>query len=147
MNAHIATPLFAPLPHKAFQVLDDKQLEALRKKLAQEEEESEEEKEKAIRCKGCGCKITTAEKRIEMNGRHKHIFNNPAGYVFEIGCFSSAEGCANQGMPTMEFTWFPGFAWRFALCGNCHMHLGWLYQSGGGNSFYGLVLDNLVEDL
>ena len=49
------------------------------------------------------------------------------------------------GQPTTEFTWVPGFAWRHALCANCGHHLGWRCQNSDGNSFFGLVLNRLVE--
>jgi len=57
---------------------------------------------------------------------------------------SSANGCVNYGTPTLEHTWFQSYSWRYALCSNCHTHLGWFYQSGN-DSFYGLILENLEE--
>ena len=98
-----------------------------------------------LRCTRCGHNIARTADRTSVNGRFAHVFNNPAGYVFEIGCFALAEGCVNEGRPTMEFTWFAGFSWRFALCGSCRSHLGWCYQSMNGGSFYGLILANLSE--
>ncbi|GBC59993.1 hypothetical protein DENIS_0935 [Desulfonema ishimotonii] len=136
---------FRFFPFRAFQVSDEKKLTSLKKKAAKKEED-EPEKEKAIRCGQCGSRITTAGDRMDMNGQHRHVFNNPAGYIFEIGCFGRAEGCASRGTPTMEFTWFAGFAWRFAMCGKCNAHLGWHYISSGGSSFYGLILDHLIEE-
>lgn len=99
-----------------------------------------------IRCRNCRHRITTADHRKIMNGSHRHIFNNPAGIIFEIGLFDSAEGCAALGRPSMEFTWFSGYAWRFALCGNCGIHLGWLYTGAEGGGFFGLILEMIVED-
>ncbi len=98
-----------------------------------------------IRCRNCRHRITTADHRKIMNGSHRHIFNNPAGIIFEIGLFDVAEGCAALGRPSMEFTWFSGYAWRFALCGNCGIHLGWLY-TGAEGGFFGLILEMIVED-
>ena len=141
MSFSVAFPGFRWVP---FQIPEGKTL-----KLSETEEKArtDEENEKAIRCANCGFGITTAKERIEMDGRHSHVFNNPSGYLFEIGCFASAPGCVNRGEPIMEFTWFAGFAWRFALCGGCSAHLGWLYQSGSGRSFYGLILAHIVEDV
>jgi len=119
------------------------------KKRAFEADSDDDEKGGGIRCAGCRHRITRSSERTVVNGSHQHVFNNPEGYLFEIGCFRSAEGCVNQGMPTLEFTWFAGYAWRYALCGNCHEHLGWFYQSvggGTGSGFYGLILAQLVED-
>lgn len=97
-----------------------------------------------IVCRACGFPITQASSKIEMNGKHKHTFSNPRGYVFQIGCFASARGIMNQGEPTTEFTWFSGFAWKFSLCFQCFTHLGWFFQSSD-RGFYGLILDNIIE--
>ncbi|MFP4350615.1 MAG: cereblon family protein [Desulfococcaceae bacterium] len=133
-------------PLKAFQVVDDKKLETLDKIEEEEKTSDEDEDGKAIRCRSCGHKVTDTRYRFEMHGRHCHVFNNPAGFVFEIGCFSAAEGCANAGQPTLEFTWFTGYTWRYALCAGCHAHLGWQYQATSGGGFYGLILANLIEE-
>ncbi len=106
---------------------------------------AEEKDERVILCRNCRKKITSHRYIIEMDGRHQHTFANPEGVMFTIGCFSDAEGCVNRGTPTLEFTWFTGFSWRFSLCANCFMHLGWFYRSRTGNAFYGLILSHLLE--
>lgn len=108
------------------------------------DDESREE-ENYLLCAVCRRAITRVEARTAMNGKHAHVFFNPQGIVFEIGCFSSAFGCAHVGQATLEFTWFPGYAWRIAICAGCSAHLGWHYQGGSGQGFYGLILANLVE--
>ena len=102
------------------------------------------EEEDYLLCAVCRRAITRLEARIVMNGKHTHVFFNPQGIVFEIGCFATAFGCAHVGQATTEFTWFPGYAWRIAICAGCSAHLGWHYQGEGGQ-FYGLILANLVE--
>ena len=115
-------------------------------KISEESETDDEEKDReTIRCRFCAHTVTRPSHRIEINGRHHHTFNNPSGHLFDIGCFSMAEGCVAKGQPTLEFTWFTGCSWRFALCANCHAHLGWLYQSMSERSFYGLILNHLSE--
>jgi hypothetical protein len=140
-----ALPLFkessSPPTHYFFQKLPDTQLEILLKDLEQTDDEDDKHK---ILCRTCRYQITTREKKRAVNGQHQHIFNNPAGIFYEIGCFSAANGCVNHGTPTIEHTWFTGFAWRYALCTNCLTHLGWFFQSGD-DSFYGLILKNLEE--
>ena len=131
-------------PLQTFQKLTGPQIEGLRKKLARQEKKEEEEEERLLLCKNCKNKITSLNNSIEVRGQYKHTFSNPHGFIFEIVCFSLADGCVNQGMLTMEFTWFKGFGWRFALCSNCRIHLGWLYQSGRKKSFYGLISDSLI---
>lgn len=133
-------------PIHAFKI-DEKKLADLQRKIGEKTEADDEDRQgRTIRCVNCGHKVTRNSYRIEMNGRHRHVFNNPAGYLFEIGCFGAAEGCSNQGTPTLEFTWFSGYSWRYALCAKCGFHLGWLYQSSGGGAFYGLILSHLAEE-
>lgn len=121
----------------------EEEIEDVCSKISQETE-TENEKE-SILCKNCRNEITTMEYGITVNGQHAHIFKNPAGITFHIGCFSSAWGCFVYGVPTYDVTWFKGFSWCVALCAHCFFHLGWHYQSGG-ESFFGLILANLVKD-
>jgi hypothetical protein len=97
-----------------------------------------------ILCRACGSRITSVAAMIAVSGSHRHRFTNPAGVTYQIGCFSAAEGCLVYGEPTQEHTWFKGYDWSFAFCQRCHHHLGWHYQSSGV-SFFGLILDNLIE--
>ncbi len=99
-----------------------------------------------ILCRRCKNEITTAEHMIAVNGRHQHSFTNPAFITFQIGCFSSASGCHIHGIPTYEFTWFPGYAWAIAVCSKCLLHLGWYYQSEEA-TFFGLIMDNLLRKI
>jgi hypothetical protein len=158
--AHLPLDLFEPLslfpfaplcrsaviPFSAFQVVSEKELIDLQKRA--EKELSEEEKpERVILCRNCRHQITSHKDIIDVNGHHRHVFNNPEGILFEIGCFSAADGCINHGTPTLEFTWFPGFSWRFSVCANCMMHLGWQYQLKCKEKFWGLILTHLVEGI
>lgn len=34
-----------------------------------------------------------------------------------------------SGSWSAEFSWFPGYSWRFVHCALCHNHLGWKYYS------------------
>ncbi|MBI4517419.1 MAG: hypothetical protein HY699_16570 [Deltaproteobacteria bacterium] len=100
----------------------------------------------AIVCAACRHPITSERARICVNRAHLHRCVNPAGYVFEIGCFGSAAGCKTWGAPSPEHTWFPGFAWDYALCGDCRGHLGWRFSGAAGAAFFGLVLNRLVSE-
>lgn len=102
------------------------------------------EEEHFIYCRTCGSVITTPESIIAVDNHHVHSFSNPAGIVYEIGCFSSAEGCGIHGDPTAEHTWFEGFSWSFSICLSCLSHLGWFYQNET-ESFFGLILDRLTD--
>ena len=138
---------FKPVRIEALK-LDEKRLKTIKGLPARETDDTSGDRDgRWLRCAHCGSRIAKTADRMSVNGRFAHVFNNPAGYVFEIGCFAMAEGCVNEGHPTMEFSWFVGFSWRFAVCGACRSHLGWFYQSMKGASFYGLILANLSESL
>jgi len=100
--------------------------------------QEEEQPEKALFCSACGHLITYENQAVEMNGSHHHTFFNPAGIVYEIRCFSSAQGCLVYGESSSEFTWFAGYSWCLALCAGCHSHMGWSFSSGEAG-FYGLI--------
>ena len=112
--------------------------------LGKVEEKEETGLNDAIYCKVCGRVVTGREQKIAVHGSHAHTFFNPAGIVFELGCFSVAPGCHSAGEATSEFTWFAGYVWRFALCRQCNSHLGWFFE-GVTSSFFGLILANLKE--
>ncbi|MDQ2696585.1 MAG: cereblon family protein [Pseudomonadota bacterium] len=95
-------------------------------------------------CAACGLAVTGVDNRIHRDGAHEHRFANPLGLEFRIGCFDAAPGCALIGQATGEHTWFAGFAWRIGLCRRCGTHLGWGYR-GGGEGFFGLILDRLRQ--
>jgi hypothetical protein len=132
------------ITRKILRKLDEKEFEELSEELKQKVFVNEKEKN-PIRCRICKNKITTVEHMIEMGGKHQHTFKNPSGLVFEIGLFSAASGCITLGTPTLDFTWFSGYAWNLALCSQCFGHLGWFYQSVD-SSFFGLILENLIEE-
>jgi hypothetical protein len=113
-----------------------------RVKALEEGEEELREEEPAIFCRACSHTITTGDQRIEVAGSHRHTFFNPAGIVYELGCFARAPGCSLAGEACAEFSWFAGYLWRIALCGQCGIHLGWRFQSVE-TSFYGLILSHL----
>jgi hypothetical protein len=112
--------------------------------LLSREETEEDGPRNSLLCKACGNEITASEFGIHRHGRFEHTFENPAGYSYRLGCFSAAWNCLLHGAPTHAHTWFPGFRWRFCACGRCGLHLGWHYDSGA-ESFFGLILDNLVR--
>lgn len=100
------------------------------------------EPETPLCCARCGHPVTRERHRMAVHGRHAHTRVNPFGFVFHFGCFAQADGCAVEGPPTAEETWFPGFRWQVAHCAACHTHLGWAFRGEG--SFFGLLLDRLT---
>ncbi|MFN7953069.1 MAG: cereblon family protein [bacterium] len=99
----------------------------------------------ALVCVACGHAITTAAARTERFGSHAHVFANPEGIRFEIGCFAAAPGVVLLGEETSAYTWFRSFAWTVASCARCGVQLGWRYRSSAGSVFYGLILERLRE--
>ena len=103
------------------------------------------DEEEYILCRQCRQAITRPAERITVQGAHQHTFANPHGIVFEIGCFKTAQGCGYAGLPSTEFTWFSGYAWRVSFCTMCLTHLGWIFIADSGDSFHGFILDRLLE--
>jgi hypothetical protein len=95
-----------------------------------------------LQCSQCQYPITRSTDRIEVNARHEHVFVNPHGYIYQIGCFARAPGCLTIGPETGHFSWFPGYTWQVAICGRCSTLLGWAFQATGSR-FFGLILVKL----
>ena len=77
----------------------------------------------------------------------EHVFTNPGGYIYQIICFSKAEGIVIYGEPTDFFSWFRGTSWKYALCKHCKIHIGWQFCKKGSNMcFYGLIKEKLIEN-
>ncbi len=100
-----------------------------------------------IYCGTCSTVIGRKADSIEVNGSHDHRFTNPYGFLFHIGCFREALGCNIVGSPEAADSWFMGFHWRIASCGECQRHLGWYFDrvapGSDGEFFYGLILDRI----
>jgi hypothetical protein len=101
--------------------------------------------EARLRCAACLQPVTSNNERIEVGGACEHECTNPNGFRFHIICFRGASGCRHEGIPTSMHTWFAGYDWCYALCANCRIHLGWHYANGG-DCFYGLIKDRLIEN-
>ena len=89
--------------------------------------------------------ITALSARTSPNGQHRHTFANPHGYVFDVRCFTSAPGALPAGAWSAEFSWFAGYRWQVVVCSRCQVHLGWLFQGGGGG-FFALISNRLRSD-
>lgn len=102
------------------------------------------DRERRLFCAACRHPVTHQDQRIPVLGSHEHRCTNPHGITYHLGCFREAPGCSATGEATTEYTWFPGYAWRIALCANCRAHLGWRFQSGDGY-FHGLIVARLTS--
>lgn len=114
------------------------------KHLAEEDAEVMRRAARPLVCSRCRHRICTDAQRIDIAGSHSHTCTNPHGIVYRIGCFSAAPGCSEVGPAFSEFSWFSGYRWQVAICGNCQEHLGWHFH--GEQSFYGLIHDRLSAE-
>ncbi len=105
-------------------------------------DETTRPKEGFLFCAACSHVVGHVEDRIEVNGSFLHTCTNPYGYMHHFGCHRDAHGCAISGGHHSADSWFQGFRWRLASCGNCDTHLGWLFEKPGEH-FYGLILDRI----
>ena len=94
------------------------------------------------RCGACGHPIARDADRTPLEGAASRAFVNPAGIEYVIAGFREASGCIETGEPSAYWSWFAGFSWQIALCGECGIHLGWRFRAAAAG-FYGLVLDRL----
>jgi hypothetical protein len=92
-----------------------------------------------LRCISCGNPVTTHEERFALNGKTEFHFVNSGNYQFDICLYRNALGCYPKGVATSDDSWFPPCRWQHALCDNCDLHIGWLYQDDNGDNFWGLI--------
>ena len=105
--------------------------------------ESDDEDSRPIRCRQCLEEITRQAYQVAVQGAHRHTFANPAGIVFDIGCYGIVTGITHTGPETDEFAWFRGYRWTIVLCRRCLVHLGWRFSALHRNTFYALIIDRL----
>ncbi len=98
------------------------------------------EPEKTVRCMSCEHEITKPSLAIQP---HEHTFRNPFGICFLIALYSDAPGALDFGIPTLEATWFPKYAWSSAHCAQCKNHLGWWFH--GTDKFAGLIASRIIR--
>lgn len=94
-------------------------------------------------CRACGHKVAKTGARMADEDGGRRVFCNPHGLVFEVILVKTAPGCVCAGPAVSEFSWFPGYAWRIALCRGCAAHLGWRFE--GESVFFGLIESALEE--
>lgn len=119
---------------------DDVELES---SLDDEEERCVEE---WVVCRVCDHRLARVTDRIpdsEGLGIHGGAFVNPHGYLHTLAPYLSTPGAQIMGRFHAQDSWFQGYDWAMAHCGRCATHLGWCFESVGGQPvrFWGLRLD------
>ena len=101
-------------------------------------------------CAVCKTKITEKQYIISIKDNTPyHAFTNPYGIAYNVMTVSYSEMVLSVTGPTLEHTWFAGYAWEVIVCAECREHLGWKFSSGTqkpGN-FYGLIRDKLIVSI
>lgn len=111
---------------------------------AESSEAGAPELEPWVRCAACEARVAPASARIAVNGAHEHEFMNPSGLRFVVACYARAPGCAAEGGASTVWSWFPGRAWRIAVCAACATHLGWSFEKTDAAPFHALIRDRVV---
>lgn len=94
-------------------------------------------------CAWCYSRVANEQDRFNFDGKSEFTFTNPEGARFEIILFSDTEGCRQTGLPTLEYTWFPGHRWSYCHCAACGQHIGWFYS--GEHEFAGLIRSRIIR--
>lgn len=106
---------------------------------------SDEERESWLSCAACGTRI--ARSSDTMPATEPQVYANPAGCVFALVLLTQAINLRHWGEPTLQHTWFSGYAWVVATCAGCNAHVGWQFVACRPDlaraAFYGLLRDAL----
>lgn len=107
--------------------------------------EEDEKGKNAYLCAWCGVFISHSGLLVKMNGAVHHSFVNPSGVRCNFRTLRNCENVVIHEDLYLEHSWFTGYGWRFAMCGNCFHHLGWKYDSVGKKNdltaFFGILID------
>jgi hypothetical protein len=111
--------------------------------------EHDDKDKTAYHCAWCGIFISHYGALVRLNGSDQHSFVNPAGVRCNFRTFQACENVIVQEALYLEHSWFPGYGWRFLVCGNCFHHLGWKYdlvkKTSGLREFFGVLIEAVEE--
>ncbi|PWA98467.1 ATP-dependent protease La (LON) domain protein [Artemisia annua] len=104
-----------------------------------------------IKCRSCQTLIANRSDMLVMSTDGPlGAYVNPSGYVHEIMTLLKANGLALIGVPTEEYSWFPGYAWTVAYCATCEYQMGWLFTAINKKlkprSFWGIRSSQVADD-
>lgn len=101
-----------------------------------------QEAERWLVCRACGTELARVADRFAVPG-HDAVatFVNPGGFVHEVLTLRDAPGALHTGPRVPADSWFPGYTWRYGICGGCTTFVGWYYEALGPvtpDRFWGL---------
>ncbi|KAL2548428.1 ATP-dependent protease La (LON) domain protein [Forsythia ovata] len=104
-----------------------------------------------IRCKTCQTLIARRSDMLVMSTEGPlGAYANPHGFVHEVTTLFKANGLAIKGLPSKEYSWFPGYAWSIADCASCENHMGWLFTATRKKlkprSFWGIRSSQVADE-
>ncbi len=110
--------------------------------------DDEDKKTKNYYCAQCGAFISHSAALVAINGSTDHSYVNPAGIRCNFLTFAYCENILEHLDLFLEYSWFPGYGWRFLTCSSCFSHLGWKYdavkEEASPEYFFG-VLTELIQ--
>lgn len=114
------------------------------------DDDTQTERRRSIRCRRCDHEISDAAAVFSFDSdRASRVFANPHGILHEILTLRYARDLVVTSPPTTEFTWYPGYAWEIAHCGQCLAHVGWSFSAVDDQqpaTFWGLRRNAIIED-
>ncbi|CAI9773126.1 unnamed protein product [Fraxinus pennsylvanica] len=104
-----------------------------------------------IQCKTCQTLIARRSDMLVMSSEGPlGAYANEHGFVHEVTTLLKTNGLAIKGIPTKEYSWFPGYAWSIADCATCEMHMGWLFTATRKKlkprSFWGIKSSQIADE-
>ena len=100
-------------------------------------------------CRACGTTVARLSWVAAVdNGPTHRVFFNPEGVMMKVITLRATTNVRAMGVPTEEFSWFPGYAWTYAYCDGCRRQLGWRFTAVGAAVpalFWGL-LETAVQE-
>ncbi len=84
---------------------------------------------KQFRCKTCQNPVAFEVDIIQIGDIPSDTAQvNPHGFIHEVITVHHVQNIFITGEPEPADSWFPGFCWRYLICGECTEFLGWSYH-------------------
>jgi hypothetical protein len=113
------------------------------------EKDGDDKNRSTYTCVRCGAPIANSGALIRVDGAEEHSFVNPTGVVCNFRTFGRCANVLALQELYLEHSWFSGYGWRFLLCAECSLHLGWRYDAVARNrqprAFFGVLIESVKE--